>query len=141
MAELNLDYEEMVSLVNSHQSPSKIFGKIGWVSYPSKFFNKGLHDQITLSNSILTMYLVETLIVYTGLKESVYIFFLFILSLLLISIYITNLVCYTYYHWFFSPECQHIFGKQTGYIFQFPKTIKTWTTKHYASLNQWYNTE
>jgi hypothetical protein len=47
-------------------------------------------------------------------------------------IYITNLVCYTYFHWFFSPECQHIFGKQTGYIFQSPKKIKTWTTKHYA---------
>jgi hypothetical protein len=31
--------------------------------------------------------------------------------------------------------------KQTGYIFQSPKTIKTWTTKHYASLNKWYNTE
>jgi hypothetical protein len=52
-----------------------------------------------------------------------------------------DLVCYTYFHWFFNPECQHIFGKQTGYIFQSPKTIKTWTTKHYASLNQWYNTE
>ena len=58
-----------------------------------------------------------------------------------LKVYITNLVCYTYFHWFFSPECQHIFGKQTGYIFQSPKTIKTWTTKHYASLNQWYNTE
>jgi hypothetical protein len=23
--------------------------------------------------------------------------------------YITNLVCYTYFHWFFCPECQHIF--------------------------------
>ena len=55
--------------------------------------------------------------------------------------YITNLVCYTYFHWFFSSEYQHIFGKQTGYIFQSPKKIKTWTTKHYASLNQWYNTE
>ena len=54
--------------------------------------------------------------------------------------YITDLVCYTYFHWFFNPECQHIFGKQTGYIFQSPKTIKTWTTNHYASLNQWYNT-
>jgi hypothetical protein len=54
---------------------------------------------------------------------------------------ITDLVCYTYFHWFFNPECQHIFGKQTGYIFQSPKTIKTWTTKHYASLNQWYNME
>ena len=54
--------------------------------------------------------------------------------------YITNLVCYTYFHWFHNPECQYIFGKQTGYIFQFPKTIKAWTTKHYASLNQWYNT-
>ena len=53
-------------------------------------------------------------------------------------IYITDLACYTYFHWFFNPECQHIFGKQTGYIFQSPKTIKTWTTKHYASLNQWY---
>jgi hypothetical protein len=58
-----------------------------------------------------------------------------------IYIYITNLVYYTYFHWFFSPECQHVFGKQTGYIFQSSKTIKTWTTKHYASLNQWYNTE
>jgi hypothetical protein len=56
-----------------------------------------------------------------------------------IALYITNLVCYTYFHWFFSPEC--IFGKQTGYIIQSPKKIKTWTTKHYASLNQWYNTE
>jgi hypothetical protein len=45
-----------------------------------------------------------------------------------IYIYITNLVCYTYFHWFFSPECQHIFGKQMGYIFQFPEKIKTpWT--------------
>ena len=44
--------------------------------------------------------------------------------------YITNLVCYTYFHWFFNPECQHIFGKQTRYIFQSSKTIKTWTTKH-----------
>ena len=59
----------------------------------------------------------------------------------LILYYITNLVCYTYFHWFFNPEFQHIFGKQTGYIFQSPKTIKTWTTKHYASLTQWYNTE
>jgi hypothetical protein len=58
-----------------------------------------------------------------------------------IYIYITDLVCYTYFHWFFIPECQHIFGKQTGYIFQSPKTIKTWTTKHYALMNRWYNTE
>ena len=34
---------------------------------------------------------------------------------------ITNLVCYTNFHWFFKHECQHIFGKQTGYIFQSPK--------------------
>ena len=38
-----------------------------------------------------------------------------------IYIYITNLVCYTYFHWFFNPECRHIFVKQTGYIFQSPK--------------------
>ena len=68
-------------------------------------------------------------------KSTYYIWFQWILF------NITNLVCYTYFHWFFTPECQHIFGKQTGYIFQSPKTIKTWTTKHYASLNQWYNTE
>ena len=54
--------------------------------------------------------------------------------------YITDLVCYTYFHWFFNPECQHIFGKQTGINFSPQKTIKTWTTKHYVSLNQWYNT-
>jgi hypothetical protein len=22
--------------------------------------------------------------------------------------YITNLVCYAYFHWLFNPECQHI---------------------------------
>ena len=43
--------------------------------------------------------------------------------------YITKLVCYTYFHCFFNPECQHIFGNnQTVYTFQSPKTIKTWTT-------------
>ena len=35
----------------------------------------------------------------------------------MIYIYITNLVCYTHIHWFFNPECQHIFGKQTGGIY------------------------
>jgi hypothetical protein len=38
--------------------------------------------------------------------------------------YITELVCYTYFHCFFNTECQHIFGKQTGYIFQSPKQLK-----------------
>jgi hypothetical protein len=33
------------------------------------------------------------------------------------SSHITDLVCYTYSHWFFNHECQQIFGKQTGYIF------------------------
>jgi hypothetical protein len=32
-----------------------------------------------------------------------------------INIYITDLVRYTNFHWFFNHECQHIFGKQTGY--------------------------
>jgi hypothetical protein len=41
-----------------------------------------------------------------------------------IYIYITDLVCYTYFHWFFNPECQHIFGKQTGYIFSPQKRLK-----------------
>ena len=35
--------------------------------------------------------------------------------------YITDLVCYTYFHWFFNPECQHIFGKQMGYIYFSPQ--------------------
>jgi hypothetical protein len=34
---------------------------------------------------------------------------------------ITDLVCYTNSHWFFKHECQHIFGKQMGYIFQSSK--------------------
>ena len=38
-----------------------------------------------------------------------------------INNFITDLVCYTNFHWFFNHECQHIFGKQTGYIFQSPK--------------------
>jgi hypothetical protein len=33
--------------------------------------------------------------------------------------YITNLVCYAYFHWLFNPECQHIFGKQTGIYVRF----------------------
>ena len=41
-----------------------------------------------------------------------------------IYIYITNLVCYTYFHWFFSPECQHIFRKQTGIYFSPQKRLK-----------------
>ena len=39
----------------------------------------------------------------------------------LLLTYITDLVYYTNFHWFFNPECQHIFGKQTGYIFQSPQ--------------------
>ena len=65
--------------------------------------------------------------------------------------YITNLVCYTYFHWFFNPECQHIFGKQTGYICTFSVSL-IWAPKNnnnvvdknrniYASLNQYHNTE
>jgi hypothetical protein len=38
-------------------------------------------------------------------------------SNILISKNITDLVCCTYFHWFFNPECQHIFGKQTGIYF------------------------
>ena len=43
--------------------------------------------------------------------------------------YITDLVYYTNFHWFFNPECQHIFGKQTGYIFQSPKNDKNMDDK------------
>ena len=42
-----------------------------------------------------------------------------------INIYITDLVRYTNFHWFFNHECQHIFGKQTGYIFYSPKNVDT----------------
>ena len=35
--------------------------------------------------------------------------------------YNTDLFCYTNLHWLMNHECRHIFGKQTGYIFQFPK--------------------
>jgi hypothetical protein len=31
-----------------------------------------------------------------------------------IYIYITNLVCYTYFQWLFNPECQHIFENRRG---------------------------
>jgi hypothetical protein len=37
--------------------------------------------------------------------------------------YITDLVCNTHFHWFFNPECQHIFGKTDGvymYVFGLP---------------------
>ena len=67
------------------------------------------------------------------------------------SHYITNLVCYAYFHWLFNPECQHIFGKQTGYICAFSVSL-IWAPKNnnnvvdknrniYASLNQYHNTE
>ena len=68
-----------------------------------------------------------------------------------IMLYITNLVCYAYFHWLFNPECQHIFGKQTGYICTFSVSL-IWVPKNnnnvvdknrniYASLNQYHNTE
>jgi hypothetical protein len=76
---------------------------------------------------------------------------LFLYIYIYIYIYITNLVCYTYCHWLFNPECQHIFGKQTGYICTFsvsliwaPKTNNNVVDKNrniYASLNQYHNTE
>ena len=64
---------------------------------------------------------------------------------------ITNLVCYAYFHWLFNPECQHIFGKQTGYICTFSVSL-IWAPKNnnnvvdknrnnYASLNQYHNTD
>jgi hypothetical protein len=94
----------------------------------------------------MTMYMLQMTWNISVTNDHVYYEFslLHIFSLVIqpwMSADIMNLVCYTYFHWFFSPECQHIFRKQTGYIFQSPKTIKIWTTKHYASLNQWYNTE
>ena len=48
----------------------------------------------------------------------------YIIKVLQICTYITNLVCYTYLHWFFNPECQHIFGKQTGIYFNPQKRLK-----------------
>ena len=53
--------------------------------------------------------------------------------------YITDLVCYTNSHWLFNHECQHIFGKQTGYIFHSSENNKNMDDKNrnnYASLNQ-----
>ena len=38
-----------------------------------------------------------------------------------------------------QPWMSAYIRKTDGYIFQSPKTIKTWMTKHYASLNQRYN--
>jgi hypothetical protein len=29
-----------------------------------------------------------------------------------------------YFHWFLNPECQHIFGKQTGIYFSPQKRLK-----------------
>jgi len=55
------------------------------------------------------------------------------------NIYITDLVCYTNFQWVLNHECQHIFGKQTGYIFQSPKKDNDIVDKNrnnYASLNQ-----
>ena len=58
------------------------------------------------------------------LSDRVYNVTLYTLSDSWITYNITNLGCYTYFHWFFNPECQHIFGKQTGYIFQSSKRLK-----------------
>jgi hypothetical protein len=65
--------------------------------------------------------------------------------------YITNLVCYAYFHWLFNPECQHIFGKQTGIYVRFrspsfgsQKNNNNVVDKNRnidASLNQYHNTE
>ena len=74
---------------------------------------------------------------------------LFVMNICIL-LYITNLVCYTYFHWLFNPECQHIFGKETGYTCTFsvsligaPKNNNKVVDKNrniYASLNQYHNT-
>ena len=82
-----------------------------------------------------------------------YIWYLYYLPFFIwyMYIYITNLVCYPYFHWLFNPECQHILGKQTGYICTFSVSL-IWAPKKnnnvgdknrniYASLNQYHNTE
>ena len=51
-----------------------------------------------------------------------------------VYIYITDLVCYTHFHWFFNPQCQHIFGKQTGYICTFSVFVVK-PPKNYNKMN------
>ena len=58
-----------------------------------------------------------------------------------IYIYITNLVCYTYFHWFFNPECQHNIRKTDEVYISVPKNDKNMDDKTLASLNQCHNTE
>jgi hypothetical protein len=47
-------------------------------------------------------------VIYNGVKIPCFLYQTFCNE---IFTYITNLVCYTYFHWLFNPECQHIFGK------------------------------
>ena len=82
----------------------------------------------------------------------IYVLYIYIyIYIYILYIYITNLVCYAYFHWLFNPECQHIFGKQTGYICTFSVSL-IWAPKNnnnvvdknrniYASLNQYHNTD
>ena len=57
MAELDLEFRKHV-LIGQFQSKSiNIFRKIGWISIPSKFFDKvfdaGLNDQRTLTKFLI----------------------------------------------------------------------------------------
>ena len=45
-------------------------------------------------------------------------------QVLRISTNITNLVCYTYFHLFFSPECQHNSENRRGIHFSPQKRLK-----------------
>jgi hypothetical protein len=106
---------------------------IPWLCYYVVFYILIFHDFVTMCcfTSRYSMTLLLCVVLYTDIPWLCY----------YVLFYITDLVYYTYFHWFFNPECQRILGKHTGYIFQYPKKNKAWTTKHYASLNQWYNTE
>jgi hypothetical protein len=56
-----------------------------------------------------------------------------ILSQSKLILYITDLVCYTNFHWFFIHECQHIFAKQMGYIFQSLNVCLLWCSSRYGT--------
>jgi hypothetical protein len=58
-----------------------------------------------------------------------------------LHLYATDLIYYTHVHWFFSPECQHIFGITDGVYISVPQKGEYMDDKTLASPIQWHNTE
>jgi hypothetical protein len=91
--------------------PSALVSACQMMNWPNKFLIWSSTSTLALSIGALQRNAAQITVknVYYGVL--IYTEYLVITKFFHIQItytYITDLVCYTYLHWFFNPECQHI---------------------------------